>query len=242
MLGGELLDHLRVDVLRDPAAPYLWSDELVMRLLNEAQRQFARKTFCLIDTYELQTDTPANDANGDLQGVSTYALPVETLFVWSVQLEGDTVPLHNLSRRRLPNLSEYSLGRPRAYTTDEAIRHVRFAPTPDGYGGYQGAAGPYKAFVRRSLRPTELIDADTAPQIPEEYHLDLCDFVAWRCLTLPDEDGQSARTAKEFERFWLERVNAAKAEVYQRMTGPDAYAIQNWTLGNPYAQSGDVSI
>lgn len=232
MLGNELLTHLRTDVLRDDAAPYLWSDELLYRLLSEAERQFARKTFCLMDTLEVVTVEPALNGNGDLAGTAVYDLPKETLFVWSVQIDHASRPLANWSRRLLPTISDTSLGFPQAFTTDENVKHVRFFPTPDGFGGIGGAAGPYMMLVRRSIRPTQNIDPDNEPQIPEEYHLDLCDFVAWKCLTMPDEDGQNLKSAKEYEASWNRAVSAAKGEIYYRMLGPDAYARQNWTLAN----------
>jgi hypothetical protein len=233
MFGGELVSHLRTDVLRDTAEPYLWSDEYFYRMLNEAQRQFARRTYCIMtDSLEIVTDEPVDNGNGVLVGNAVYELPKEVLFVWSIQINWQPQPLANWTRRRLPTISNTALGMPSVFIMDENIRHVRFYPTPDGFGLENSAAGPYTMYARCSLRPTADIDETSEPQIPEEYHMDLCDFVAWKALTLPDEDVQNLKVAQDYKANWLERLSVAKGEVYYRMLGPNAYATQNWTLAN----------
>lgn len=229
MLGGDLVTHLRVDLLRDTALPYLWSEDFLYRMLNEAQRQFARKTYSIIDTIEIETELPTTDVEGNAVGVPVYELPVHVLFVFSVQ-NSNGRPLRNWTRRRIPNFNVTGVGSPQAYSMDDNIRHIRFFPPPDGYGGTAGAAGIHTFEARVALRPTADIEEDTEPQIPEEYHMDLCDFVAWKALTLPDEDGQNLAIAKEFKGAWLDRISAAKADIYQRMMGADARATQDWTM------------
>ena len=61
----ELLDHIGAHVLGDraeyasgsPSSP-LWPDTVLVRYLNQAQKLFARKTYCILDSDSAADSAP----------------------------------------------------------------------------------------------------------------------------------------------------------------------------------------
>lgn len=211
MTGQELLDYLRTDILRDSAVPYLWSDDMIFRLLGEAENKFARETYALLDD-SLTITTAA--------GTASYALPTGTLFVESAAISTSAHDLGNYTRRFLPSNLTTASGTPTVFACDQSARTIRFYPVPD-------------AIITINLRVARLpltpIGAYSSPEIPEEYHMDLAEYVAWRCQQSNDADGESLGAADRHKKDWLLRVADAKREYYRARMGNNPNATRNWT-------------
>lgn len=211
MTGAELLSYIRVDVLHDAAVPYLWSDALIYRHLTEAQKIHARKTYSIVD------DTPTIDTVAD---TASYALAAGTIYVLSARVSTSSRDLRNYTHKAIPSHLLTSTGEPQIYTMDEATGKVRFYPVPDAV---------YTVNLRVARLPASSVVSYAAPEILEEYHMDLSEYVAWQCLRMPDDDGENAKAAKDHKDEWAARVLEAKREFYRRQLGNDPSVVSSWT-------------
>lgn len=211
MTGQELLDYLRADVLRDTAEPYLWSDDLIFRMLAEAEDKFARQTYILLDDQQTVT-TEA--------GTPTYAVPTGTIKVMSAAVSTSANDMSDYTRRFVPNNLTSSTGQPQLFTNDEASSVIRFYPVPDAV---------YTVNLRIVRLPTVAVTLYTSPEIPAQYHLDLAEYVAWRLLKGNDVDGSSVGAADRHKADWDMRVSDAKREVYRARTNMGANVARSWT-------------
>lgn len=214
MTGDELITHIRVDVLHDTATPPLWSDDLIIRLLNEAERVFARRTYAIADDSSALTSIDLS------AGEYSYALDPKVLHVYSAYLDGYSKDLVNYTHRFIPSLLTTTIGTPAIFTLDEAANRVRVYPVPDK---------AYTLNLRIARLPLADITESSSPEIPEHYHLDLAEFVAMRCLRNAEVDGSNLGSADVFEKSWRARIDEAKREYYRLRTGPNATARNNWT-------------
>jgi len=211
MTGQELLAYLRVDVLRDNALPYLWSDDLILRHLGEAESKFARKTHALLDdTQSIIT----------VIGQSVYDLPPGAFFVSSAALSTSDTDLGNYTRRFVPRNLLTITGTPSVFICDEAYRQIRLYPVPDSVVTIN---------LRVARLPASPIGLYSSPEIPEEYHLDLAEYVAWRCLQGNDVDGQSTGAADRHKADWHMRLSDAHREYYRMRMGNNPSAVRNIT-------------
>lgn len=214
MIGEELVTHTRNDVLHDTATPHLWSDDLILLYLNEGQDAFARRTYALQDNESSVTQI-------DLcAGISTYPLSTKVLHVFGAALAGAANDLKDYTRRFIPNNLLTATGTPVLFSMDEAAHTIRVFPVPVVAGTLQ---------LRVARLPLQPITDSSAPEIPEQYHIDLPEFVAMRCLRNAETDGSNLGSAEVFEKSWKARVGEAKREYYRFRMGPNATAQNNWT-------------
>ena len=211
---GELIEHVRKRVLRDEAIPPLWPDEELTLYFNEAEDQFARRTHVLSDAESdftfLETEV----------GVASYKLDPRVVFVAEVTNAETGAPLRDAGRRKLHG--RIGEGRPTAYTLDAAMRSIKLHPVPD-------AAYRLDLLVARKPLAKLAVDGDE-PEIPEENHLDLCAWVAYKCLRHNDSEmANMAATAESFRAEWDMALRDAKRDVYRLRSGPYPRATGNWT-------------
>src|SRR3990167_2160559 len=211
MTGAELLAYTRTDVLRDAATPYLWSDALIYRRLSEAQEIHARRTYSIVD----ETTTLTTEAD-----VAVYANEDTTLFILSATLSTSSADLSNYTRKAIPSHLLTSIGEPRIYTLDEATNKIRLYPVPDAI---------YTVNLRIARLPTAAITTISTPEIQARYHLDLAEYVAWRCLMDNDVDGQANKAAERQRADWEQRVSDAKRELYRMQLGSNPSVVSSWT-------------
>ena len=211
MTGAELLAYTRTDVLRDAATPYLWSDALIYRRLSEAQEIHARRTYSIID----ETTTLTTEAD-----VAVYANEATTLFILSATLSTSSMDLRNYTRKAIPSQLLTSTGEPRIFTLDEATNKIRLYPVPDA---------AYTINLRIARLPLAAITSSTTPEIQARYHMDLPEYVAWRCLMDNDVDGQANKAAERHQKDWEQRVSDAKRELYRMQLGSNPSAVRSWT-------------
>lgn len=211
MTGAELLAYTRTDILRDAAVPYLWSDALIMRRLSEAQEIHARRTYSIVD----ETTTLAT-----VVGQAVYANTATTVFVLSARVSTNAGDMHNYTRKAIPSHLLTSTGEPQIYTLDEATNKIRLYPVPDAI---------YTINLRIARLPTAAVTLTSTPEIQTRYHLDLPEYVAWRCLQDNDVDGQANKAAERHRNDWEQRVSDAKRELYRMQLGSNPSVVRSWT-------------
>lgn len=211
MISSDLLSIIRADILRDSAVPYLWSDSLLYRYLSDAQEIHARRAYSIVD----DSKTVSTAA-----GTQTYALPTGTIHVLSGRVSTDAQDLRDYTRKVIPYQLTTDQNKPQIYTLDEATGKIRFYPTPDAV---------YTINLRVARLPTNDISVSVNPEIDSRYHMDLTDYVAWRCLQNNDTDGQSIKAADRHHADWDQRLSDAKREYYRLQLGAHPSVVSSWT-------------
>jgi hypothetical protein len=239
----ELLDELRVNVLHDDAGlasgpdDRLWSDDTLVRYLNDAERRFARQTLCLRDA-----STPEVVEVTLTSGVADYSLHKSVRAVVSARYEDDSADLgrvgHVTMQEIVPpetivfdvnQVSALTPGKPLAISTDEALDLSENAavvltvwPTPSD------AEEGKRVLLRVARTPLVLLDLERAdkqcPEIPEEYHLDLCEWAAYRCFRTSDLDGASDKATQHEQRF-AAAISEVMRDVRKKMHAPARFAF-----------------
>jgi len=241
---GELLDELRNGMLRDRSdqisgpSDYLWSDQTLIRYINEAQRRFARLGLVLRDA-----STPECCEVDLVAGQTLYPLHKSVISVISAKYPGDVGDLgrtghaslntHPMPDRRFFNpgyLSRLPPGKVLAFTTDEAIQKsddgsmsvvtLRVFPEPSS-----DFATPLNLrVVRLPIEP--LCDMQDTPEIPEDHHLEMLDWAAYLALRISDHDAGDVQRAAEFRALFDDHIVRAKKLLKQR-----EYAPLEWGFG-----------
>ena len=201
----DLIEHLRTDVLRDAAKPYLFSDDALLMYGNEGLNRFARATHYFTDEVEI-------NASAD---VARYDLPKGTIHVRQVQIDGRW--LTPFTRRAKP---AGSVGRPSSYSTDPAQRGLKLWPRPDS---------SYLLAIERAYAPQKLELDDEIP-LPDEWAMLLGEWIVYRALRNNDPDGSNTVSATGFWEQWKLGLRDAKREVTQMSMGDQPSAQpQPWT-------------
>lgn len=254
MTLAELLDELRSNVLRDSSgllmgpSDLLWTDETLVRYLNDAQRRFARKTLCLRDGTTAECCEVVLTA-----GVSEYTLHPSVLAVLSARNEDQTTFIPRAGQTAVsgsmqPDTEPYGSystaqtapGLPRMWNTDDEVDNdgsnsysvIHFSVYPTPSADEEGK----KIYLRVSRLPLVNFDvANTAqqPEIPEDYHLDLLEWVAYRAKRNWDVDGGDKTMAEShkarFEECVAEAIRETKRKVFvpaQWQFGMNGFAHQ----------------
>lgn len=200
-----LLDHLRNEVLRDIPQPQLYSEDALVRGLNEAYQKFARQTHIFVDEQPL-TLTP---------GDRFFELPPQTIFVREVWFDGGY--LTPFTRRAKP---KQLIGPPRAYSTDTGHRRIRLYPEPDD---------TYEVEIHRAFAPAA-IDAQGSVDLDDEWAFLLTDWAAYRALVNNDPDATASVSPEPFLNSWLAGMRSAKQEVIRESMGDNPSAQpRSWT-------------
>lgn len=238
-----LLDELRGNILRDDAVKAsgpddeLWSDETLVRYINDAYSRFARKTFALRDN-----STPEVVEVSLVAGTSTYDLHESIVSVVSARYDTATTDLARIGRALVstrpvndppwfdPNTTDaMNPGPPRAFSTDETVSVetagavvmiVYPAPSADEDGKIV-----HLRVARKPLVAFTIKDLKLGCELPEEYQLDMLEWAAYRALRNSDIDGHK-ESAKDHEA----RFDASIAEVLKEMRSK-LFAPIAWQFG-----------
>lgn len=249
MQTGELLAELREHMLRDVsdqvagASDYLWSDNGLIRYINEGQNRFARQTRCIRDAV-----TPSVCQFTTVDSQEFYTLDPHVVSILSIRMTGDTADLAraghaDLDTYRQPDtyffdpgqLSQMPPGKPVAWTTDEGIIQetggsyraiqLRLYPTP--IVPYAGIIGNMRV-ARLPLVALSLSAPDGVPEVPEEHHMDMLNWAAYLALRGVDLDvagGGAWDRAKEFRAAFDDAVNDMKRDAQSKMFKPLQWAF-----------------
>lgn len=222
-----LLGELRDNVLRDNAElasgpiDQLWTDETLVRYINDAQRRFARRTLSLRDA-----STPEVAEVTLAAGVSSYSLHEKVVAVVTGRYDTDAVDLSRIGRALIANVhvqeqqlwfdpstvSALSPGRPLAFSTDESldvdtVGAVTLTVYPEPTSTEEGKI----LHLRTARMPLEDFSVDDMAmdcELDENYQLDMLEWAAYLALRNSDIDGHSVAAGDHAARF-----NAAVAEV-----------------------------
>jgi hypothetical protein len=222
----ELLDELRRNILRDVSTAAngrikddsIWTDEALLLYIRDAEAKFASQTTCLRDS-----TTPEITQIVLVEGQAEYPLDKRVISVQEAVLDGRTVlgrtswsTRFGASAPLTPNTSYTApdeAGQPRIYYTDRDSYSIGLYPKPSAQ---QVGKTLRLQVARMPLNPLSKSNMDASSEIPEQYHLDLLEWAAWRALRNhdPDLDNDANSIALVRSRFEQHRTRfeAAVAE------------------------------
>lgn len=241
MKWSDILIETSTAVLRDRSnivsgpSDELWSDEQLLRYLNDAENRFCRRGLVLRDgtteeviSFKLKTDQVE------------YPLHPSVLAVVSAKLEGDEVDLVRLghtilnAQRTIFPAQVYpewawatpvTPGRPNGYLSDDYLVHsdgvskvvLRFnrIPTADENG-----LEVRMRVCRLPLCEATVDTLDNSPEIPEDYHLDLTEWAAFRALRNHDADTEALAKASAHEARFKKAVEECRFDQLRKMFTP----------------------
>lgn len=199
-MNRQALRHLlRETFLDDMAEPYLWGDELLNALIEEAHQEAAIRSLMVSDkiTLPLQAD------------LSEYQMPDTVLRIDRVKLP-EIRPLTPTSIQELDDSGRWEV---RSGTP----QHFVFTAVP--YGGdailtlYPKPDKDYEASIQVKRLPEPMLADADSPELPVHLQIFLLDWAAFRAFSLRDSDSNDeARAAKHeaaFIRTFGERHDAA---------------------------------
>ena len=225
----EMLDYTakqylddRVDIV-DGDSDSLWSDAFLVRQFNQAQRILARRAWCIIETGQ----SPAGIVTLST-GKVLYPLHKSILFVYDATPSTQTAPLGRgddvALRSPYPagsdayevgaaasaagTTSEYP-GPPLAIATDAATRTLFVSPEPTAdQNGLQIAM----KIARLPIAWLDLAKPKACPEVPEDWHMDLCEYAAGMALTMPNVDSANKVDGRELLNKFAETVREARRD------------------------------
>lgn len=243
---GELLSELRIGVLNDRSdqtsgtSDYLWTDETLVRYINEAHRRFARRSCIIRDA-----TTPEVTQVTLVEGQSEYALHASILSILSAKTTGAVVDLIRAGHGafdmyRPPDNTYYDpsyfatlpAGNTLAYSTDEGLSlddddvnsviTLRVYPTP---GADQDGTVLKLRVVRSPLTTFVATKVKDVPEIPVDFHLDMLDWAAYLALRIVDDDAGNPKRAEEFKARFEATVKEARNTVMRKLFAPAAWGF-----------------
>lgn len=225
MTLGDQLDELRAAMLRDSSLPYLWSDQILLRYIKDAEWRFARQTLCIRDaTTESITQVVLET------GVKNYVLDRSVISVLSARYDTDKSDLirsgHAIVAARVDSSGDINswyisqvedTGPPNAYYTDETlvsggVRRVVLTVYPIPTITENGKK-LYLRVIRLPRSAYSLDDLDAESELPEDYQLDCLDWAAYRALRNNDADAGEATKAGAYKTSFQETIKQAEKEL-----------------------------
>lgn len=216
---GELLEELRENILADisdevgvTADGELWSDATLVRNIADGQLQFAARTLCL------RTESVPEICDIQLvPGQEMYAMSPKVLSVYDARVfypaEGSSphVRVDFLDQVAYGTLMAAGRGdvlvggsvrvlsgpgrcAPQVFYTDRETNRIGVYPAPSE------ALLMRMRVAHRPLRRLTANDLTTELEIPEEHHMDVLEWAAWRCLRNHDSDSEDIPKASTHKR------------------------------------------
>lgn len=235
----DALDELQGNILRDRSDlktgpdDSFWSSRQLIGYINEAQKRFARRSYCLRDdTTPLVTQVKLRD------GAMQYVLHASVFFVVSARVAGNAFDMKRIAHSQyVTDTNEFFFdsavvpsSAPVAFSTDEGIALERghsiefnVYPTPDAT--VDGTLINLRV-VREPLYAFSSVDLQKEFEIPEAYQLDMLEWAAWRSLRNWDIDAEDRKKAKEHRDRFDEAVAEARSEAMRK-----AFTPVTWLFG-----------
>jgi hypothetical protein len=232
MTLAELLDELRGNLLRDASTlkdgppDHYWSDETLVRYINEAQRKFVRQTLCLKDD---TTPEVVQVVLKDTQRI--YTLHPAILFVISARHQdapSDMIRVTHTINWALGNpftdTTDYSAGSmgsmPLRFTTDEGMEladehQIRMAFDPVPANGQSNKTVALRV-TRLPLEKLTTKNMKAQAEVPEDWQLDMIEWAAWRALRNWDLDAEDRKKADQHKDRFDAAVKECRHEIEQR--------------------------
>lgn len=236
----DLLDELASNILRDRSdmmsgpKDQLWPDEVLVKYINEAENLLARKGLVLRDA-----STPAVVEVPLVAGVIQYSLHPSVVAVISAKVAGDAGDLaraghSTFSSAQHPDalffdpaqLSILQPGKPLAFSTDEQLDIVSgksgvvsLRAYPEPSADYAGTLLKLRV-VRKPITALTLTNLTASPEVPEDYHLGLLDWAAYRALRNLDSDAGAVEKADKYKKEFDDMVAQARTDALRKMFAP----------------------
>jgi hypothetical protein len=238
---GDLLSELRVGILNDRSdridgdSDYLWTDETLVRYINEAQRRFACRSLVIRDATTPEVVDVVLET-----GVIEYTLNPAVLAVISAKLEGEQTDLgragHSILNRSnvsadvnwdLALSSSIAPGKPVAIATDEQVVEddagtvsavtLRVFPAPSA--DYNGQKIKLRV-CRKPLNELQVGNTEAIPEVPEDHHIEMLDWAAYLALRIVDQDAGNRTRANDFAASFEGHVQYARTMVMRKLFAP----------------------
>lgn len=213
----ELLEELRTNMLRDVSdavgsqSDKLWTDETLIRYINEGYRKFCKQTMLIRDGA-----TPRYTRVSLVKGEDRYPVHKDVLAVITAKIDGKAYDLHKTTHDSLVGAVSNSFPasavgltpagqEPRWFVMDEETRILRVFPTVGEE--FDGKL----LLLRVSRMPSAVLsvnDLSTILEVDEDYHLDILEWAAYRALRNHDVDVENIGKATSHKN----RFNEAIAE------------------------------
>jgi hypothetical protein len=233
---AEALEELRVGVLRDastlksgPPDEY-WSDTRLVRYIDDAHRRFARQTFCIRDDTTPEVTQLTLNTN-----IAVYTLHRSVMKVETARHQDDQQDMVRITHDAAVNTQnvntedfQFALvtapGKPTRFSTDEGIDpskghgvRLRLLGVPDST---QNGKVVYLRVIRQPLKRLSLDDEECHFEVPEEYHLDVLEWAAYRALRNWDIDSEDRTKAEAHKRLFEQAVKECKKDVLRKIWQP----------------------
>lgn len=200
MLPSELLSLFRVE-MSDTALPYLWSDEFVTGAIDDAQKQFARKTDGIPDSTTTAVVDLAVTTSSDV-----VALDNRILKIRSARRGDDGRPVSVLNEEDMPGAGMFFdgvAGRLKALIVGMDENSARVWPYPD-------ASVTIKLSVFRL--PLVTITDDEPFEIPLQHHRHLLLWVKHLAYGVQDAETFDRTKSDDFGAKFEAYCTRAKEE------------------------------
>lgn len=201
MTAGELLDLYRDDS-GDNVAPYLWSDDLILSHIDDAQTMFCRLTDGISDA-----TTPAVTQLAVLPTVEWYSLHESILKVRSAARADTGRPVEVLNVEDMPTRQMYFdgiAGTVRALILGIEADQVRMWPVPS-----ETVTVNLTVFREPLVRIT---DGDQSFEIPAKHHKHLLLWVHHLALMKHDSEVSDRKKSADMKAAFEAYCFAAKVE------------------------------
>lgn len=215
MILEELLDHTAKDLLDDRTdlvdgePDSLFSDEVIVRYLAAAEERLCRRAWALVDIGHAQAGVLTL-----VEGKTLYTLHPSVLRVLTATPTDEEFPLHRTTDARLvayrgesPDYFDVNAsdtiapGRPLAFTTDAGTRRLRLFRTPSAD---EAGLKLVLQIARLPVCKLDVAKVKESPEVDAQWHLDMCNYAAGKCLLHPNVDSQQRADGKrmvdDFER------------------------------------------
>lgn len=202
MNSTELIETFR-DEMADTEAPYLWSDALLYRYLDDAQKMFCRKTEGIEDS-----STAAITRLDIMPGTDWYAIDKRILKVRKAfdAATGRELPIVNMERAGAEGIRFDGRAAPiKALVTGLEKHKLRAWPMPST------AAVVNLSVFRLPLGPIT-DDGDQELEIDEQHHMALLLWVKHRAYGKEDAETFNRRKSDEYEARFLAYCADARKE------------------------------
>lgn len=232
----ELLDELRGNILRDVsdaiggASDKLWTDDTLVRYINDGYRRFCRRTLLIRDA-----STPDVTQITLAVGVDRYPLHKDVLAVLTARIEGKEYDLHKTthdslagavtnSDRAIVTSNTPPSQEPRWFAMDEENRILRLSPNV-------GADFDGKIIQMRVARMPKAVltvdDLEAELEVDEDYHLDILEWAAYRALRNHDTDVENIGKATSHKNRFNEVVAEAEEDSRRAMFAPVEFVFNS---------------
>lgn len=178
MKPSEILEEFREEAHDRKAEPYLWENRFLLRALNEARMQAARRGRLLFDTTTDEICKIALKA-----GTSVYSVDPRVIYIRRVKIVSQVKPLPKISVADLdltrPGWEDEPVGEPCVWVPIEDHK-IRIFNTPE-------AAGVLRLHVvREPLADVTIESSEEDMELEPRYHYRIKDFMCGRAYMQRD--------------------------------------------------------